>query len=161
MLTRSKLEEKIKRKEQEIREKEYEKDREIREMDIKLREAKAYIQALQDLLKSMPKNEVETNPIENRLRVGSAVEKTYKLLKTKGSPMHVMDILVGIGKNQTTKERVSLSSSLGGYVRTHNVFTRPSPNTFGLLEWDKINATQEPPEDFGIEKENKDDDVPF
>jgi hypothetical protein len=49
-----------------------------------------------------------------------------------------------IAKNSKT----SLSGSLASYVREHKIFTRPAPNTFGLVEFAEV-AIKEPPEGFG------------
>lgn len=75
------------------------------------------------------------------------VSKAVELIKKTGRPMHVKEILEGIGKKDTKKERVSLSSSLGMYYRKNEIFTRPAPNTFGLIS---MEVAEEPPDDFGL-----------
>ena len=138
MSLKAKFDERIRRKEQEIQ-----------EYETKIREAKAYLQALQDTIKLLPR-EVPNGSEASILRPGSNVGKTYELLKKKGEPMHINDILTGIGKGISKKERVSLSGALGWYVRRKEIFSRPGPNVFSLLSMDQ---EQEPPEDFGIMKE--------
>ncbi|HEY3374752.1 MAG TPA: hypothetical protein VGK02_06790 [Candidatus Aquicultor sp.] len=126
MGVREKLEDRIKRKEQEIQ-----------DYQIKIAEANAYLQGLQEALKLLPKDYMNGNGSEEIvLRKGSAVQKTQEFLKEQGKPMHIMDILRGIGKEPNSNERTSLSGSLGLYVRKNQIFARPEPNTFGLIEWE-------------------------
>ena len=136
---RTKIEEKIKKKEEEIQ-----------ELENKIREAKAYLQALQDTIKILPKENVSGAMVENMLKPGSNIDKTYNFLKKTGKPVHLNEILIGIGKTISKKDKISLSGSLGWYVRRNEVFTRPAPNTFGLINFEEI---IEPPDGFGIEKE--------
>jgi hypothetical protein len=75
-------------------------------------------------------------------------------LRKAGKPLHITDILKGIGKTTSKKDRVSLSGSLGWYVRRNEIFTRPAPNTFGLKEMEDI-SKEEPPDDFGLSKEEE------
>ncbi len=141
MSLRSKFEEKIKKKEQEIA-----------EYESKIREAKAYMQALQDSLKMMPRDAADGSS-ESTFRPGSSMAKAYDFLKEIGKPMHINDILSGIGKGTTKKERTSLSGALGWYVRRKEFFTRPGPNTFGLISMEpQGESSPEPPEDFGLDK---------
>lgn len=148
---KEKIEEKIKKK-----------DLEIQELESKIREAKSYIQALQDTLKVLPKEEMAISvPTESSLRPGGSIAKTLQYLKKTGQPMHISEILKGIGKPISKKERVSLSGSLNFYVKRNSIFNRPSPNTFGLVEWGNISTT-EPPEDFGTDsKRFPEEDIPF
>ncbi len=134
---REKIDEKIRKKEQEIA-----------EYHSKLTEGIAYIQGLQDVLKMLPRDEV-TSSAENIIRPGSDIHKTLELLKKEGKPMHITEILTGIGKSGEKKNRVSLSGSLGFYIRKNEIFSRPAPNTFGLKTWEN-NSTKEPPESFGL-----------
>ena len=138
------------------------KELEIQELESRIREAKSYLQALHDSIKILPREEKVTsgsNSTENMLRPNSSIYKTYELLKKVGRPLRLEEILKGIGKGISKKERVSLSGSLGWYVRKEEIFTRPAPNTFGLIGMEN---TEEPPEDFGISFDAvKEEDVPF
>ena len=134
MISRQRLESKIKQKEQEIE-----------GLELSIREAKAYLQALEDMLKLLPKNgEVRG---ADALRSGSDMAKTRDAIRATGQPMHISAILPAIGKENTKKNRVSLGGSLSGYVRKGAIFTKPAPNTFGLVELADMGAT--PPEGFG------------
>jgi hypothetical protein len=139
---REKIEDKIKNKEQEIVE--YER---------KISETKSYIEALRDTIKLFPRSTINESA-ESKIRPGSAIAKTLAFLKKTGKPMHLNDILEGIGKVTTKKERVTLSGSLGWYVRRHEVFVRTGPNTFGLIGMES-ETEEKPPEDFGLEYDEK------
>jgi hypothetical protein len=68
------------------------------------------------------------------LRPGSGVAQARSVILTKGEPVHINDILAGLGKEPTRENRASLTSSIAAYVRRGEVFTRSAPNTFGLME---------------------------
>jgi hypothetical protein len=139
MSIHKKLEDKIRKKEQEIQ-----------EYATKINEAKVYIQALQEAIKLLPKSGTDESS-ESKIRPGSTIGKTLALLKKTGKPMHIDEILLAIGKSASKKDKMALGGSLGWYVRRHEVFNRTAPNTFGL-----IGGIEEPPDDFGVDK--KDDE---
>jgi hypothetical protein len=108
--------------------------------------AKVYIQALQDVLKMLPK------PSESIvLRPGSEVARAREIILSKGQPVHIAALLEALEKEPTRENRASLTSSLAAYVRRRQVFTRPAPNTFGLIELGHVNTEDmpEPPPEFG------------
>jgi hypothetical protein len=110
--------------------------KEMDEISLQMREARAYMQALQDMCKLVPKDDQsEESPTEVNIRAGSLVAKARDALKLKGARMHVSDLMTAIGLEHTKKNRLSLSGSLSNYVREKKVFSRPAPNVFGLLEW--------------------------
>lgn len=136
------------------------KEQEIQELEEKVKNGRVYIQALQDVLKLLPK-EPDAAKSASTLRPGSAMEQARGVLRDAGEPLHVDDILRRMGKAVTRETKVAVSGSIAAYVRRGEIFTRPAPNTFGLVEFgggrDKRNA--EPPEDFGATTE--DDGIPF
>lgn len=121
MSSRSKIEERIKRKEAEVV-----------ELDGKIREARAYIQAMQDVLKMLPRD--EDTPADTILREGSGVAKARDAILEAGRPLHISKILAALGREMNNKNRANLSGSISAYVRRDEIFTRPAPNTFGLVE---------------------------
>lgn len=133
-----------------------EKENEIHELNLKLREGVAYLQALQDALKLIPRDEGDDeneNGEEATVKPGSAIAEVLNVLKAHGKPMHIMEILPAIGREATPENRASVGSSIAAYVRKRQIFTRPAPNTFGLTEWaiSSAGATDnEPPEGFGL-----------
>jgi len=139
--------------------------------------AEAYIQAMQEVLKGMPRDASEVKP-EHILRAGAALARVRDLILAQGRPQNVNDILRALGKANEKKARVSLASSIGSYVRRGEIFVRTAPNTFGLLELGHRQAMEEgPPPGFGqtrltdiVEPDEEqeldqvveeDDDVPF
>ena len=128
------------------------KRQEVGDLETKVREATAYLQALEDtfvLLKTGGGEEDDDG--EPVFRHGSDVAKARDFLRRTGKPLHISEILEGIGKKNDKKARVSLGSTLAGYVRKELVFTRPGPNIFGLTEFttQPDQQDQEPPDDFG------------
>ncbi|MGH7484138.1 MAG: hypothetical protein ACREMY_00865 [bacterium] len=120
-----------------------------RELDRQRAAAEAYVQALQDMLKVLPRDVNEVKP-ETYLRPGGAMARTRELILAQGHPLHVNDILKGLGKPTERGVRTSLSTSLNVYARKGEVFVRTGPSTFGLLELGHSSAAEaEPPAGFG------------
>lgn len=138
-----KIQEKIKKKETEVQQLE----EQSRELEAQLREAHAYIQALEDLKKSLPTEGAGEVAIEKVIRPGTDLDKVREILKNAGKPMHISQLLQALGKPLSKNSRASLTGSIGAHVRKNQIFTRPAPNTFGLINW-------------GIEEDNNDDEVP-
>jgi hypothetical protein len=147
------------------------KEQEIQSLEAQIREAKVYLQALQDVLKMFPR-QAEADPA-TLLRAGSLVAKAREVILRNGAPMHVNDIVKAVGRDITRSNQTGLSGSIAAYVRKGEVFTRPAPNTFGLVELERANSgpkpqMDEPPDDFGQEPKPAaqsggefDDDIPF
>ena len=114
------------------------------ELDVRIREEESYIQALNDMMKHLPKPEIDKNPAAS-LRPGSEVARAYEVLSQKGEPMHVMEILTALGRDETRETRQAMTSQLGNYVRQVRIFYRAGPNIFGLIEWKKTQQEAEEP----------------
>ena len=127
------------------------KQQEIRGLEMQLLEANAYIQALQDSMKLLPRDAGDTPEAEHTLREGSALAKTRDLLRHTGTPLPIGEILKLLGKPQDKKHRISLAGTLSGYARKGRIFTKTAPNTFGLVEFGahEQDAEDELPEEFG------------
>lgn len=139
MSERKKIEERLRKKEQEVQ-----------VLEDKLRTAHVYVGALRDVLKLID-DEPEQNS-EIILRSGSAVAQARDVILQIGEPIHINDIMKALGKEATREQRASLTSSLAAYVRRNEIFSRPAPNTFGLLELGHKTAEEsdsEPPAGFG------------
>ena len=132
---KEKLDEKINRKQQEIV-----------EFQAKMREAQAYIQALQDAAKLLPREQAKTGAGEATLRPGSSAHKAFQALQSAGTALHVTDILKAIGMTNTKNNRLALGGTLARYARNKIIFTKTAPNTFAASNGDN---QEEPPEDFG------------
>lgn len=120
----------------------------LRETDTLIREVNAALAAYEEVLKLTPEDSEEDSG-ERTMRVGSMVALAREALRRHGKPMHVGKLLEALGKQDTHEQKVSLSSSMAAYVRKGQVFTRPEPNVFGLLEWQQttpITAVESPTE---------------
>jgi hypothetical protein len=141
------------------------KEAEIQTLEDRLRAAKIYLQALQDVLAAVERD--VGPPLADALRTGSSVAQAREAILRAGKPVHVSDLLAALGKDVTKETRASLASSLAAYVRKGEVFTRPAPNTFGLVELGHATEPEqteaEPPSDFGRPKARADEDtqIPF
>lgn len=160
MTERKKIEDRLRKKEQEIT-----------SLEEKIKAARIYVQALKDILKMLGSEEREESDAADAdatLRSGSAVDQARHVILRRGDPVHIDDILVALGKEPTREAKASLTSSIAAYVRKNEIFTRPAPNTFGLVELGHTEAIErepEPPVDFGREPTSRrpsiDDDIPF
>lgn len=146
---RRKLKDKMRRKRREVQQLE----EDVQKLTIKIAEAHAYIQALEDTLQQVPGKE-DTKDNVRSMRPGSLAYNALMALRREGQALHITALLEAIGKEASKKNRHSLTSSLGLYVRDGEVFTRPAPNTFGLREWGQAEKDDkdesELPEDFGL-----------
>jgi hypothetical protein len=124
---------------------------EIGELETKISLAREYLQALEDMLKIVPKESMNGEQ-EVTLRSGTALARAREVLRKSGRPMHLTELLTAIGKGHSRNERAALSGSLAAYVRRGEIFTRPAPNTFGLVDMktaDVADSEHVPPPDFG------------
>jgi hypothetical protein len=137
------------------------KDLEILELQTKIREAQAYIQALQEASRLLPKDEAKNGKAEATLRPGGSAHKAFLILQESGKPMHITEIMKAIGLAPNKVNRISVGGTLARYARHGQIFTRTGPNTFGLIELgaspDSFDDEREPPEDFGIPEEGDED----
>jgi hypothetical protein len=115
------------------------KQQEIQDLQIQIEKAKAYMQALQDTMRFLPKEESQEDA---SLRPGTALAQARDVLRRTARPMHVNEILKALNRPADKKHRVSLSGSLSNYVRNGQIFTRPAPNTFGLFETARTSSNE-------------------
>ncbi len=150
MAGRNKIEERILKKEQEIQ-----------ELEMKIREARAYVQALQDVAKLLPREQEGEKAAEAVLRPGGSIYDAHTAILKAGKPLHIVELLHAMGREVDRKGRIGLASSLAAYVRRNEIFTRPKPNTFGLIELQsaprggEVKKMGMPPEDFGLDNEEE------
>lgn len=130
---------------------------EIAEFAAKIRDAEIYIQAMEDTLKLLPKE--HNQELTAELRPGSRVARARDFLRQAGKPVHISEILNGIGEKMTRETRAALSGSIGAYVRDGVIFTRPGPNVFGLIEFKNGGsaARSVPPPGFGEDEADESD----
>jgi hypothetical protein len=125
------------------------KQQEIENLKGQIREAEVYLQALQDSVKLLPKEGDDDFRSPRTLRPTSKLGKAKEAIKRAGRPLHISELLNAISVENNKRNRLSLSGSLASYVRRNEIFTRPEPNTFGLIELGHI-SSQEPPPGFGL-----------
>ncbi len=109
-----------------------EKEQEIAELENKIREARIYVQALQDSMRFLPKE--ESGGVEKpTFRHGSITQKTYEVLKGSNKPMHSKEILSALDLEINRHNLSTLRGSIGAYIREGKIFFSPSPGTIGLI----------------------------
>jgi hypothetical protein len=115
------------------------KQQELMDLQMQIREGSAYIQALQDSLRLLPRDATDE---QHELRANSALALTRELIRNNAGPLHISEILKLLGKPADKKNRVSLSGTLSSYARGGKIFTKTAPNTFSLIELNGNGAPQ-------------------
>jgi len=124
------------------------KQREIAELEGQLRESKAVLQAYLEFLRHLPQESGDGKTATGSgLRPGTDLYKAWQYLTKLGRPAYITELLKGIGKEPTKENRVSLSGNLSWHVRKGETFTRPKPNTFGLVGMSEEETELLSPED--------------
>ncbi|GKS65311.1 hypothetical protein YTPLAS72_26150 [Nitrospira sp.] len=129
---REKIEERIRRKEQEIA-----------DWTTKIAEARSYIQGLQEAIKLMPKEGATSSAPELALRPGSSAHHAMEALKASPIPLHINALLKAMGKENTKEQRVLVGGTLSRYARLGQVFSKTGPNTFTLLNKSEESETSD------------------
>jgi len=145
-------------------EKRIEKERQIiAGLQSQIKHSESFILGLQEALKVLPKDgTIKSSRRSGTIREGSDMAKIRELIKQTGRPMRISEIVTGLGRPDTKSNRMSISGSLGRYVRKGFVFSRPGANIFSLIDM-KDNTSNELPPDFGAEEipaNQSDDDLP-
>jgi len=115
------------------------KENEIGELKLQLAQAEAYLQAIQDSLRVLPKEPTDGGS-EPELRSGTLLFQAKEVLRTAGKPMHINEILKKMNKPVDKNNRISLSGSMAAYVRKGVIFKKTGPNVFSLIG---IDSTQQ------------------
>lgn len=141
---------------------------EVQSLEDKLRTARIYLLALQDVLRAIESDDLDEadGDDDKTLRKGSMVEQARSAIMKSGKPVHIDDLLLLLGKEVTRETKASLAGSLAAYVRREEVFTRPAPSTFGVVEFGADTTPEssaaEPPSTFGMDSSiDFDDEIPF
>lgn len=126
----------------------------IKDLEMQREAAKAYIQGLQDILPKVQRGEgANGSGRQTDFRKGSAPELVQQLLRKTGKPLHINEILEGLGRPVEKKTRLALAGTLARCARDRLVFRKVAPNTFGLIEAeteeDQPPAGDDLPEEFG------------
>lgn len=121
---RHKLEDKIRRKESEIQ-----------DLERQIAAAREYVKATQEALTLVIRDGHASGRPHRGFKAGSNVAKAFKFLKKETRPYHIADLLEKIGKANNKSNRAALASQLSAYAKNDEIFSKPAPNTFGLVEW--------------------------
>lgn len=118
---------------------------EIADLEAQAQTARTYLQALEDMYKMAARETSTPSPTNDNghsvtssttpFRTGSLTQGVYDALKAAGRPLHVSELLVAVGRTVTRTEKSAVSGTLASHVNKGYVFTRPAPNTFGLIEF--------------------------
>jgi hypothetical protein len=134
---------------------------EIEVLEEQVKTSRTYLQALEDMYKLAGRESsaaVTSSAGPERVqasasfRAGSMTGAAYDALKKAGRPLHVNTLLPAIGRGITRADKSAISGTLAAYVRKGDVFTRPAPNTFGLVEFGDLGGSDDipgPPPGFG------------
>lgn len=115
---------------------------EIEDLKRSIAAAEAYIQAMNDALKKVPKDEpLAASPV----RPGSDVDKIREAILHLGRPLHLSEIITALGRPDDAETKSKLAGLLGWYIGKGKVFMKTAPNTYGLVETPALDL---PPE-FG------------
>src|SRR5688572_13801905 len=120
---------------------------EIATLTVRLKEAEIYAQALEDTLKLLPKENGDIPELPATsvpLREGTAIFRAKEVLQEAGKPLHINELLSAMGKPSDRDNRTALAGSISAYVRRSEIFTRPAPNTFGLVGMKPTEQPQQP-----------------
>src|SRR3954466_5527470 len=99
MNERRRVEERLRKKEQEIQ-----------SLEQQIRDARVYVQAINDVLKLLPKDAEQ--PAKSILRPGSTVALARETILARGGPVHISEILEALGKEVNRENSASLGGSL-------------------------------------------------
>lgn len=137
------------------------KEQEVHALEEKLRSARIYVQALHDVLKVLGPV-ISSGGGETEPKPGSMTAQARDIIMKADAPVHVSELLRQMGRSEDAK--ASLTGSLAAYVRREEIFTRPAPNTYGLIELGHSELLRpvedQPPKGFGVSFDD-DEDVPF
>jgi hypothetical protein len=123
---------------------------EISDLEAQVNNAKTYLLGLEEAYKVVSRGAANQDSATPSFRVGSLLARSYEAIKKAGRPLHVNDLLVAVGREVTRADRSALSGTLAAYVRKGEVFTRPAPNTYGLVGMaDETSMEPIPPAGFG------------
>lgn len=109
-----------------------EKEAEIARVEAELSAARAYVHLLRDRLKTAEK-QLEELPEES----DDPIVTVRRAILEAGQPVFIDDLLAALGHPITRESREQLRRLLVPWVRRGEVFTRPRPSMFGLIEMEK------------------------
>lgn len=127
---------------------------EIDRLERELVAAKAYLQGLNESMRLLPKDDEDEALVKTEETVpktGASADKARDLIQKEGRLMHVNEIVVGIGLENSRKNRVSVAGSLWRYAKKGEIFIKAGPNTFGLKGMEELSRSTKREPDLPIE----------
>lgn len=121
---------------------------EISEAQKAIDAGQAYIQAMVDAIKKLPK---EDQTAVSPVRAGSEVEKIREVILQARRPLHLGEIIAALGRPDDAESKSKFAGLLGWYTSKGKVFTKTAPNTYGLVEA-MPSSEPELPAEFGSEE---------
>ncbi len=121
------------------------KEKEIFDLEHRLQTARTQLEAYTEVLMLFPKDAERLKQVNLRSNVMTEIRD---FLRKKKKPMHLKSILQSLGKDVSPNSIRSLGSQINAYVRDSEIFTRPSPGSYGLVEFGQ-KGKEELPETFG------------
>lgn len=109
-----------------------EKEAEIARLEAELSAARAYVRLLRNRLKAAEKR-LQELPEES----DDPIVTVRRAILEAGQPVFIDDLMVVLGYPITRDSREQLRRLLVPWVRRGEVFTRPRPSVFGLIELEK------------------------
>lgn len=109
-----------------------EKEAEIARLEAELSAARAYVRLLRNRLEAAEKR-LEELPEES----DDPIVTVRRAILEAGQPVFIDELLVVLGHPITRDSREQVRRLLLPWVRREEVFTRPRPSMFGLIELEK------------------------
>ncbi len=121
----------------------------LTDLRAQIERTESFILGMQEAVKLLPRvAQMSASGSKRALRSGGSAQQALQLLRTGGKPMHISDILIAIGKENTRSARSSLASSLGRYSRQGKLFVNEGSNTFSAKA--ESDPSGNLPEEFGM-----------
>ena len=128
-----KLENKIRKEKEEVENI----DSRIAELKIQRREVLSRVAAFEEAREFMPDSsdqmENKGHPLKG-IRKGSFADKARTILLQNNRPLKIIQILNEMGEPKSRRQ--TIGGILSNYVRRGEIFSRPEPGVFGLLEFE-------------------------
>ena len=119
------------------------------EIAAQIRAAEAVVDELDSLLKLTPEEDKGSQTsIQPELRPNSAMAKVRDALRKLRKATHIDELIKAAGLPPEKKR--SVTGQLSWYARREQIFSRPKPNTFGLLEWNDKSIKIKPDGSFVV-----------
>lgn len=111
------------------------KEAEMAHLEAELSAARAYIEALENRLK-----EAETRIDEAPGDTDDPIVAIRRVILEAGQPLFIDDIVRGLGRRVSRESREHIRRLVLPWVRRGEIFTRPRPLMYGLLELESKRA---------------------